>query len=286
MIIELGVESMLKRDTRAQIIILQNGEYILLKHHGKEKNNYFWGLPGGGVEAGETVEEAAVREAYEETGLKVKLLPFSFEKQQDDDLVYKKSVTFLAVPIEGTAALGYDPEEESLLLFEIVDIKWHKFYDVSQIDVKTKEVVEPFLKIIESDTFTKRAGTLVYKKEQNNVYYLLVSASSQGDLFILPQGHIDLGETNKEAAQRETEEEAGVQCKIETDLGFYLHEQKGRFFKTDIFAASYCGQIQAVEARIKKWVTLKEAREMNILRDTLLLMEKLEGLLHSKGPIE
>jgi ADP-ribose pyrophosphatase YjhB (NUDIX family) len=53
------------------IIELEPGRIVLIKR----KNPPFgWAIPGGFVDYGESLEEAAVREAKEETGLDVKLI--------------------------------------------------------------------------------------------------------------------------------------------------------------------------------------------------------------------
>lgn len=46
-----------------------NQNYIVLGRRGKDPNKGLFVLPGGGVEAGETLEEAIRREVLEETGL-------------------------------------------------------------------------------------------------------------------------------------------------------------------------------------------------------------------------
>jgi 8-oxo-dGTP diphosphatase len=51
------------------VAIIQDGRILLTKR----RDVPVWCLPGGGVEAGESVAEAAVREAFEETGLGIEL---------------------------------------------------------------------------------------------------------------------------------------------------------------------------------------------------------------------
>ncbi|SRX94725.1 NUDIX hydrolase [Frankia sp. EAN1pec] [Mycobacterium shimoidei] len=51
------------------IVTNDNGEILLLKR----RDNSLWTIPGGGHEAGETIEDTAVREVREETGLEVSI---------------------------------------------------------------------------------------------------------------------------------------------------------------------------------------------------------------------
>lgn len=56
----------------AQILIEREGKVLVVHTVGPAHSNIDrWGLPGGGREPGETLVQAAVREAREETGLEV-----------------------------------------------------------------------------------------------------------------------------------------------------------------------------------------------------------------------
>lgn len=54
------------------IILLRDKKVMLIKEILEDKKEH-WIFPGGGVEFGETTEEAAVREAKEEIGVEVKI---------------------------------------------------------------------------------------------------------------------------------------------------------------------------------------------------------------------
>ena len=51
-------------------VIFDNKGSILLQKRGDTNK---WGLPGGAIELGESLEKAAIREALKETGLKIEI---------------------------------------------------------------------------------------------------------------------------------------------------------------------------------------------------------------------
>jgi ADP-ribose pyrophosphatase YjhB (NUDIX family) len=55
-------------------VVVWRGDKVLLVRRGRPPRQGQWGLPGGRQELGETIMEAAVREAREETGLEIKPL--------------------------------------------------------------------------------------------------------------------------------------------------------------------------------------------------------------------
>ena len=130
--------------TRVQIVILKDEKYVLLQQLIKDQNRSFWGMPGGGIEDGETAEEAAIREAKEETNLDIKLLPFKYEYPCTNSKIYNKVLIFLAEPTGGVAKAGYDPEPQVQANWAIVDLKWQPLFDDEGIDDITKKEIEPF----------------------------------------------------------------------------------------------------------------------------------------------
>ena len=63
----------------AYIIDPETKKILLVKH----KKLTRWVQPGGHIEPNEFPEEAAIREAYEETGIKIKLLGERFPREDD-----------------------------------------------------------------------------------------------------------------------------------------------------------------------------------------------------------
>lgn len=82
------------------VVINRSGKVLLLKRAEDEiTNKNLWDLPGGGIEAGETIEEALVREVREETGFEValgNLIKVSeFDKSHSCFLAEKRGLRFI-----------------------------------------------------------------------------------------------------------------------------------------------------------------------------------------------
>ena len=79
------------------IIILYHNQIVLIKRKNQPYQNCY-AFPGGFVEIGETVEQAAVREAKEETGLDVTLVKLVgvYSDPRRDSRGHTVSITYLA----------------------------------------------------------------------------------------------------------------------------------------------------------------------------------------------
>ena len=90
---------------------------VVLIRRGSEPFKGRWALPGGFVEVGETVEEAADREAAEETGLAVEVarLVGVYSDPERDPRGHNVSVAFIARVLSGDLSAGTDASEVAVL---------------------------------------------------------------------------------------------------------------------------------------------------------------------------
>lgn len=67
-----GIYGYVKRKNGAFILVVNpQNEVLLVKQYRYPIQQYKWNLPGGGIEKGEDPAAGAIREVYEETGIKV-----------------------------------------------------------------------------------------------------------------------------------------------------------------------------------------------------------------------
>ena len=96
---------------RAQIILSQqdpftkNKQYLILR----KTNGGFWGFPGGGVEDGETAEQAILREVQEETHLNLKSIKVGSGKEIEVSYNYGDTPTRKLTLYDGTYATPLIP---------------------------------------------------------------------------------------------------------------------------------------------------------------------------------
>ena len=130
---------------RACTAILRAGQILMVLH--VHDGRSYWTLPGGGVEPGETREQAAMRETLEECGLAVKIIRLLFER----DYIAGREYTFLAEIIgdEQFIVAGSDLEN-SLEKQWIQDVRWHLLESVKD-DPQVKLVMDA-LQIEKSET--------------------------------------------------------------------------------------------------------------------------------------
>lgn len=113
----------------AVIIRNENGQILLQERTDRNK----WGLPGGCQDLGEDLRITAIREAYEETGIKLDLEKLELidtlsgksrkNNYPNGDIVYNNTSLYLAdVSLENASNLKGDSETKRLQFFYLNEI--------------------------------------------------------------------------------------------------------------------------------------------------------------------
>lgn len=99
------------------IVVPSEEGQVLLIRRGNDPFKGQWALPGGFVEVGETMENAAVREAGEETGLEVEIVRLVgiYSDPDRDPRGHNVSCAYLARVQGGELAPATDAAEASFL---------------------------------------------------------------------------------------------------------------------------------------------------------------------------
>ena len=94
-------------------VAIVHEEKIILIRRSRDPFKGKWALPGGFVEYGEPVEETALREVMEETGMEIELVEILgiYSSPDRDPRSHTVTTTFVANPVKGDPSGGDDAAE-------------------------------------------------------------------------------------------------------------------------------------------------------------------------------
>jgi 8-oxo-dGTP pyrophosphatase MutT (NUDIX family) len=111
------------------------------------------------------------------------------------------------------------------------------------------------------------AGTVVFKRNGDQTLFLVIS-SSNGLHWVLPNGHIDPGESAETAALRELREEAGIRGELIQPLGIQYYEKLQKEVASQYFLVRAAETVATDEQRVLRWEDERAALDLLSFQQT------------------
>ena len=134
-------------------------------------------------------------------------------------------------------------------------------------------------------TKVTHAGGIVYRLDHHRVRYLLVRAKKDLlDEWLLPKGHIEDGETPRDAALREVREETGIVARVLSLVGSTQFKMPSE----DVYVKYYLMQMRSKtrpsEMRRSDWFLFEEALEKLTHDENKRLLREAERQRENQTP--
>ncbi len=141
----------------------------------------------------------------------------------------------------------------------------------------------------------KSAGAVIFRKENNTIYYLLLhypsSAKASRDYWDFPKGHIEKGEKEIDTVRREVEEETGLKG-IEFVEGFrewirYFFRFQGKNILK--FVTFYLAKTKARDVKVSEehlgyeWLPYDDALVKLLFKNAKEILKKADDFLSKKS---
>src|ERR1700752_3394334 len=118
----------------------------------------------------------------------------------------------------------------------------------------------------------KQAGAIVVRAGKTGPRILLVTARRNPDNWIFPKGHVEAGETLRDAAVREAREEAGVEGKVIAPAGRMSFDFGENTYRISYFVVRTEAAGEEREGRQLRWLKYRQALKRLTFEETQELL--------------
>ena len=121
-----------------------------------------------------------------------------------------------------------------------------------------------------------QAGGIAFRADGGTLSILLVASKKEPGNWIFPKGHVERGETARDAALRETQEEAGVGGAVLGPAGALEFDWRDKRYRVEYFLILATSETSQSDGREKVWLPFDEAIARLSYEETRRLLREAE----------